>query len=418
MIARGSVLGARAGVLELALPRARLGTIVTIDLGTERTSATICALDERGVASAAVHGSTVGIAAGAPVWSDPTSQRLPLGICALGRAIDARGLPLDDGPPLQGPLARLEAVPVAPSARVAVSRPLWTGVRAIDAFVTLGAGARIGIFGAPGIGKSTLIESIVAGVACDAVVVALIGERGREAQQWIDQIDSRTCIVCATGDCSAAERVRAAEVAMAQAERLRARGLDVVLVLDSLARYAGAARDLAIAAGESVGRSGFPPSVVARMAVLLERCGAVGTGSTTLIATVLNDGDDRDPISEAARSLLDGHLQLVASLAHAGRYPAIDIQQSISRTMPQIVTAEHRDAAGVVRRALGELARTEEARSLGIVGEGRSLQAALRVEGRLRTLLEQSGQPSSPSQTLAGLIAIADTLEEAHEHLD
>ena len=208
------------------------------------------------------------------------TERVVLGTALLGRAIGAGGALLDDGPPLHG-LRRCAAADVpAPRERVAVTEPFWTGIRALDGPLAFGRGARIGIFGAPGAGKSTLLEQLVAGSRADATVVALIGERGREAERWLRAIGTRTSIVCATSDRSAAERLAAAGLAFAQAAALRSRGLHVLLVLDSLARVAAAARDVAIALGEPVGRAGFPPSVVARQARLLECAGAAASPSS------------------------------------------------------------------------------------------------------------------------------------------
>ena len=235
-------------------------------------------------------------------------RRLFLGTCALGRAIDAFGAPLDGGPPLLGRTVALALRAPRPNEREPIERPLWSGVRVLDALLTFGRGARLGIFGPPGAGKSTLVESIVDGCAADAVVVGLAGERGREAQRWIARLDERTTIVCATSDRPASERIAAAAVAIAQARALCDRGLHVLFVLDSLARVAAAAREIAVAAGESVGRGGYPPSVFATLARYVECAGALRCGSVTLVATVLSDGDERDPVSEAARSLLDGHI--------------------------------------------------------------------------------------------------------------
>ena len=418
MIARGTVVRARGQFVELAMPRAALGATVTIATLPDPTMATIYALDAEGTASAALHGDCAGLRAGTGAYLSRAALLAPLGTCALGRAVDARLRPLDAKAPLDGPLVALDARPPLPDERATVTQPLWTGIRPIDALLTIGRGARVGIFGAPGIGKSTLLETIARGVSCDAVVVALIGERGREAQQWLQRIDARTTIVCATGDRPPAERMRAADVAVAQAGALRARGLDVLVLMDSLARYAGAARELAVASGESVGRAGFPPSVIGRLALLLERFGPAYGGSTTLLATVLNDGDDRDPISEAARSLLDGHIALSGELAAAGRYPAIDVLQSVSRTMHHAAAPSHRHAATAVRAALESLERTREARSLGIPCHAEGLSHALQAEPALRRFLQQGSEPSPAAATLAALGQIADTLGEAHGYLD
>jgi ATP synthase in type III secretion protein N len=176
------------------------------------------------------------------------SARLPLGVCALGRAIDPHGIPLDRGPRLRGCVVRMELHSPRPDARAPIAAPLWTGIRVIDGLLTIGRGARVGIFGAPGAGKTTLLESIVLGCAADAVVVALVGERGREAQRWIERRNDRTTIVCATSDRPPRERVLAAQTALVHAAALRDRGLEVLVVVDSLARFCGAAREIAVAA--------------------------------------------------------------------------------------------------------------------------------------------------------------------------
>jgi ATP synthase in type III secretion protein N len=338
-------------------------------------------------------------------------ETLALGTCALGRAIDPRGVPLDGGPPLRGRrVAPLRAAPL-PHERVPVDRPFWTGVRAIDGLLTFGRGARIGIFGAPGSGKSTLLESLVSGCATDAVVVGLCGERGREAQRWIEFRDERTTIVCATSDRSATERIACVEVAFAHAAALRERGLHVAFVLDSLARFAAALRETATARGESVGRGGYPASVFARLARCVEVAGPLRAGSITLVATVLSDGDDRDPVSDAARSLLDGHLQLSPRLAAAGRFPAIDVPASASRTMEAVATPEHRRRANVVRGALALLDRIDDARALGILPEGPAGARIVEAEPALEAFLRQDDRPSAPALTLARLAELADTLE-------
>lgn len=309
------------------------------------------------------------------------------------------------------------AVPV-PAQRAPVDRPLWTGVRCIDALLTIGRGARIGIFGAPGAGKSTLLESIVAGAHADAVVVGLVGERGREAQRWLAARDVRTTVICATSDRSAQERVRAAESTLAHAQTLAQRGLHVLVLFDSLARYANALREIASTRGESVGRGGYPPSVFARLAQLVERAGAFRSGSVTLIASVLNDGDDRDPVSESARSLLDGHVQLSPKLAQACRFPAIDVLASASRTMDDVVDAEHRRAARAVRAALARLEACADARSLGLEPADPATRAAIAAEASLEALLRQGREPAEPQHALELLRQTADMLGEPHGHHD
>ena len=339
-----------------------------------------------------------------------------LGTAALGRALDADANPLDGLPCVGGIRVRLGASAIPPAQRCAIDQPLWTGVRCIDALLTIGRGARIGLFGAPGAGKSTLLEAIVRGTRADAVVIGLIGERGREAQRWIAARDERATVICATGDRPAAERIRAAGVFIAQAQALASRGLHVLAVLDSFARYANALREVHVARGANVGRGGYPPSIFTATAQLVESAGAFACGSITMIATVLNDGDDHDPVSENARSLLDGHVQLSPRLAHAGRFPAIDVLASASRTMESVASPEHRRCAAKVRAALGRLASCEDARALGLEPADPATVAAVHAEPALEALLRQGYERSAPSRTLEALCQTADMLEEAHGH--
>jgi FliI/YscN family ATPase len=406
----GGVVATRGQVVEAELPFARVGDGVRICARDAAVHARVTAL-HGSRALLAPHGAIDGVAAGDRVAADPGVLTLPLGTPLLGRAIGASGAPLDGRPAPRG-----RRLPVAsPAHAVAERRPCrgvcWTGVRAIDGPLALGRGARIGLFGPPGAGKSTLLDAVVRGVDADAVIVGLVGERGREAERRLAALDPRTTLVIATADRAPAERLRAAEVAFAQAAALRARGLDVLLVVDSLARIAAAAREVALAAGEAPGRGGYPPSVFASLARLLESAGAAGDGTVTLIATVLSDGpEEHDPVSEAARAALDGHVVLSARLAHAGRFPAIDVSRSASRTFGDVAAPEHLAAARVLRAAVAALDASRDARALGIESADPFLARCVAHEGAIERFLSQGPEPSSAEATLTALRALADTL--------
>lgn len=414
MIARasGSVAATRGALIEAFLPGVRVGDGVRVHTSTQQLAARVAALHAERAWLAPFAGLD-GVARGDRVESDPAALTLPLGTPLLGRAIDAAGIALDSRAPVRGRHVATAIPPPAPAARRPCVDVCWTGVRAIDGPLAFGRGARIGLFGAPGAGKSTLLDAIVAGADADAVVVALVGERGREAERWLAAADPRTTIICATSDRSASERVRAAEVAFAQADVLRARGLDVLLVVDSLARICAAQREIALALGEPPGRGGYPPSVFALLARLLERAGRVDAGSVTLVATVLSEGpDEHDPVSEAARAALDGHLVLSERLARAGRFPAIDIAKSASRTFADVTSPPHQRAARTIRAAIAALEESWDARSVGLnpAAGDPFLARCLAAEPDLEAFLRQDRRPSSPDETLTELLRIAERI--------
>jgi type III secretion protein N (ATPase) len=401
------------------LPGAAVGDGVRICRpGGGRVAAVVTGV-ERARVRLALFSEVTGIGVGDRVEAAPEALAVPLGFALLGRGIDAAGEPLDGGAALPSriPSGAYRAGPPdgevpAPDRRAPVDTPLWTGVRAIDGLLALGRGARVGIFGPPGAGKSSLVEAIVAGARADAVVLALIGERGREAARWLERLDPRTTIVCATSDRTPSERIRAAEIAMAQAVALRDHGLHVLIVIDSLARYAAALRERRIAAAEPAGRGGYPSGVWSDLARYVERAGCTADGSVTALATVLSESDDEhDPLAEAARSLLDGHVLLAADLANAGRFPAIDVLRSASRTMSGVVSAEHARAAASVRAALASLAATRDARELGFAVPP-AVAALVACEAELEAFLRAPG-PSDPAETRRGLAMLGRSLASA-----
>ncbi|MGU1225776.1 flagellar protein export ATPase FliI [Pseudomonas aeruginosa] len=299
-------------------------------------------------------GSLAGIAPGARVVPLPDTGRLPMGMSMLGRVLDGAGRALDgkggmraeDWVPMDGPT-------INPLKRHPISEPLDVGIRSINGLLTVGRGQRLGLFAGTGVGKSVLLGMMTRFTRADIIVVGLIGERGREVKEFIDEILGeeglkRSVVVASPADDAPLMRLRAAQYCTRIAEYFRDKGKNVLLLMDSLTRYAQAQREIALAIGEPPATKGYPPSVFAKLPKLVERAGnaEAGGGSITAFYTVLSEGDDQqDPIADAARGVLDGHFVLSRRLAEEGHYPAIDIEASISRVMPQVVEAEHlRDA--------------------------------------------------------------------------
>ena len=295
-------------------------------------------------------------------------HRVPVHPGLLGRIVDGFGAPLDEGPAVDVPDAVWRAVIASappPAQRPRITEVFVTGVRSLDALLTMGVGQRVGLFAGPGCGKTTLMAAIARGADVDAVVLGLIGERGREVREFTEHefgpaILAKTVIVCATSDRTSIERVRAAFTATAIAEGLRDQGLRVLLVVDSLTRLARAQREIGLAAGEMPARAGFPPSVYSLLPRLVERAGPAPGGSITALYTVLVEGDIKlDPIAEEAMSLLDGHVVLARKLAEQGHYPAVDVLPSISRVMSNVVARPHLSAAARAREILSRYREVE-----------------------------------------------------------
>jgi FliI/YscN family ATPase len=318
-------------------------------------------------------GDTAGVRPGDRIVSSGMAPTIPVGDALLGRVIDGFGVPIDG----LGPVATSERAPLHPAAlnplvREPVATAIGAGVRAIDALLTCGRGQRIGVFGGSGVGKSTLLGMMARGTEADVVVLCLVGERGREVRSFLEHDlgprgRERSVVVVSTSDSPALARQRAAYAATAIAEAFRDAGRHVLLMMDSITRFAMAQREVGLAAGEPPTAKGYPPSVFARLPGLLERAGAVsGKGSITAFYTVLVEGDDHnEPVADAVRAILDGHIVLSRDLAAKNHYPAIDILQSVSRTMPDVTTAAHRERAGAVREWLATIRDNDDLVSVG-----------------------------------------------------
>ena len=322
-----------------------------------------------------------GVGIGSMVENTGGSFRVPVGEALLGRTIDGLGNPMDDngiyGMGLKcSRYYEAEAAPPDPLKRRIIDEVLPLGVKAVDSMLTVGKGQRIGIFAGSGVGKSTLLGMFARNTKADINVIALIGERGREVREFIERDLGeeglkRSVVVVATSDKPALIRKKAAKTATAIAEYFRDQGKDVLLMMDSLTRFSMAQREIGLASGEPPVSRGYTPSVYTEMPKLLERAGNSDIGSITGLYTVLVDGDDfNEPISDTARSILDGHIMLSRKLAHKNHYPAIDILQSISRIMSQIITEDHKKAAGMLKNVLATYQEAEDLINIGAYKSG------------------------------------------------
>ncbi|MFG0834875.1 flagellar protein export ATPase FliI [Aeromonas bivalvium] len=320
-----------------------------------------------------------GVIPGARVVPVTEEHGIPVGMNLLGRVIDGIGQPLDGlGPILAAQTVQFAQTRINPLARRPIHRPMDVGVRAINAVLTVGQGQRMGLFAGSGVGKSVLLGMMTRGSVADVVVVGLIGERGREVKEFIEEIlgaegRERAVVVAAPADASPLMRLKGCETALAIAEYFRDQGLNVLLLMDSLTRYAQAQREIALAVGEPPATKGYPPSVFAKLPALVERAGNGndGQGSITAFFTVLTEGDDlQDPIADAARAILDGHIVLSRELADSGHYPAIDIEKSISRVMPQVTSAEHQGLARALKQYYSLYQQNRDLITIGAYSQG------------------------------------------------
>ncbi|MHB0975496.1 MAG: flagellar protein export ATPase FliI [Thiobacillus sp.] len=349
--------------------------------------------------------------------SDRT-RHLPVGDALLGRVLDSRGCPLDHlGPLLTTATAPLSNRAANPLSRAPITDILDVGVRAINSMLTVGRGQRMGLFAGSGVGKSVLLGMMARYTSADVIVVGLIGERGREVKEFIEQILgeeglARAVVVAAPADTPPLMRMQGAAYATAIAEHFRDQGKNVLLIMDSLTRYAMAQREIALAIGEPPATKGYPPSVFAKLPALVERTGngKPGGGSITAFYTVLTEGDDQqDPIADAARAILDGHIVLDRALAESGHYPAINIEQSISRVMQNITTPEHQQLARRLKKLYSRYERSRDLINVGAYAAGTDplLDEAIRLQTAFEAFLQQNiSERSDARSSLAELEAL------------
>jgi FliI/YscN family ATPase len=363
---------------------------------------------------------TGGLQLGDPIVARKEDARVEVGRQLLGRVLDGFGKPLD-GKPAIDPEATYDlfAAPPGPLEREHIEHPLVTGIRVIDSVLPIGKGQRVGIFGGSGVGKSTLLGAMSRHNSADVSVIALIGERNREVRDFLEKELSaeglkRSVVVVATSDRPAPLRIRAGFVALAVAEYFRDQGADTLLVMDSVTRLAMAQREIGLAAGEPPSQKGYTPSVFNLLPRIFERAGRFRRGSITGFFTVLVEGDDfNEPICDAARSILDGHIVLSRELGAAGHYPAVDVLNSVSRLAPRISAPEQRAAAQKLRSALAEYRRSEDLINLGayIAGSNPKLDTAIEIRPRLMDFLKQDAHATSSfDETLTRMKELAAAL--------
>ena len=412
---RGRIQRVNGMLLQCRLPQARIGDLCRVEKKQgDYMLAEIIGFDQQDAVLSAL-GNLEGVQVGAGVERLGVSHRVQVSEALLGQVLDGFGRPITG----EGPSAFVEAdspdssavlceAPL-PTDRPRINRALATGVRSIDGLLTLGEGQRVGLFAGAGCGKTTLLAEIARNVECDVIVFGLIGERGREVRELLDvQLDAqaraRTVAVVATSDRPAAERVRAAYVATALAEYHRDQGRNVLLLMDSLTRFARAQREIGLAVGEPPTRRGYPPSFFSALPRLLERAGPGPVGSITALYTVLTEGDvSMDPVAEEARSILDGHIVLSAELAQRNYFPAVDVLRSRSRLMDQVCSDEQRHLAMRIRELM---ARRNEIEMLIRVGEYAAgsdplADEAIARHAAIEAFMRQgAAEPSSAEQTL------------------
>lgn len=403
---RGRVLGVAGTLIRAAVKGVGIGELCLLQPGNVAASngrlAEVVGFDRQQVLLSPL-GATLGISNDTQVTATGRTHEVAVGPELLGRVLNGLGEPLD------GPAIRcmtkypVVASPPDPLQRRAIDKPLPMGLRVFDGLLTCGEGQRMGIFAAAGGGKSSLLSMLIRGTAADVKVLALIGERGREVREYIEQDIGQaglkqSVVVVSTSERPAMERIKAAYVATAIAEYFRDQGMKVLLLMDSVTRFARAQREIGLAAGEPPTRRGFPPSVFAALPQLMERAGQSNKGSITAFYTVLVEGDDMtEPVADETRSILDGHIVLSRQLAHTNHYPAVDVLASISRVMNNIVSAEHVRLATRIRQLLAKYSEVELLIKVGEYKAGSDACAdeAIGKVDRINAILKQDLREAS-----------------------
>lgn len=404
-------------VIEANGPQARIGDLCYVDSGDGSIAAEVVGFRDERVLLMPL-GELSGVRAGCLVEGTGSCLTVPVGRELLGRTLDGLGNPMDGG----APLSRMGGYPVYGTppnalARQLISKPLPTGVRAIDGVLTLGQGQRMGIFAGSGVGKSTLLGMVARNCAADVNVIALVGERGRELREFIEhdlgpEGLARSVLVCATSEQPALVRIKAALTATAIAEYFRDQGMQVLLMMDSVTRFAMAQREVGLAIGEPPSTKGYTPSTFALLPRLMERAGSSAKGSITALYTVLVEGDDTsEPIADACRSILDGHVVLSRKLTNRGHYPPIDVIQSLSRVMPLVVDDAQVRSSHRLRELIAAREDIDDLVSIGAYKSGTKPVAdeAIAKWEAIQSFLKQSkAEASTWEATVGGLKEITD----------
>ena len=385
---KGKIVNVVGLTLESAGPDAKLGDVCYIYPEGENAKPILAEVIgfKEGKTQLMPYDVTDGIGLGNVVENTGETLKVWVGPELLGKCLDGLGRPTDGTVLTGGQTYSVEAPPPDPMSRVIINEVLSLGVKAVDGLLTIGKGQRIGIFAGSGVGKSTLMGMFARNTKADINVIALVGERGREVREFIERDlgeegMKRSVVVVATSDRPALERNKAAKTATAIAEYFRDQGKDVLLMMDSLTRFSMAQREIGLANGEPPVSRGYPPSVYAEMPKLLERAGNGAKGSITGLYTVLVDGDDfNEPITDTARSILDGHIMLSRKLGHKNHYPAIDVLQSISRCMSQIATGEHKKMAGKLKNVMATYNEAEDLINIGAYKRGSNASIDYAIE--------------------------------------